>query len=267
MNDLLPSLGLGTGLILLANFWLVYFTYLSAKQASAVIALATIGLYVPYSIIRWPGGDVFAIHLAIYLLASLVYGILMGARAGGRSLHWGPVIISGFFIVLAVLYAAFAAVSEQGLTSSLWRWLLPDTSDKRGVTSVFPGVISHDFQQKEALYNEYIQQVERQRERGWQVQKGWLSQPVANELTAFRVAVQTREGEPVFGATVGGQFLRPSNSQRDVAFNLVERTPGVYETELEFGATYPKRWEHSRGSRLDADTGSLVGGLADCLEC
>ena len=49
---------------------------------------------------------------------------------------------------------------------------------------------------------------------------------------AFRVAVQTREGEPVFGATIGGQFLRPSNSQQDVAFNLVERTPGVYETEL-----------------------------------
>ena len=232
MNNLLLSLGLGAGLILLANFWLVCLACLSAKQASAAVALATIGLYVPYSIIRWPGGDVFATRSAIYLLASLVCGMLMSARAGGKSLHWEPAVISGFFVVLAVLCAAFATVSEQGLTPSLWRWLLPGTSGKREVTSVFPGVISHDFQKKEALYNEYIQQVERQRERGWQVQKGWLSQPVANGPMAFRVAVQTREGEPVFGATIGGQFLRPSNSQQDVAFNLVERTPGVYETEL-----------------------------------
>ena len=46
------------------------------------------------------------------------------------------------------------------------------------------------------------------------------------------MAVQTREGEPVSGATVAGQFLRPSSSQQDIAFALVESTPGVYEKEL-----------------------------------
>ena len=233
MNDLLLDLALGVGLILLAHFGLVRFARLSAKQATAGVALAIIGLYVPYSILRWPGGDVFAIHLAIYLLASLACGMLLNARAGGKSLHWGPAAISGFFIIVAVLGAVFVSVAERGLTPWLGRWLLPETASRHEMTSFFPGVISHDFQKKEALYNEYLQQVERQRERGWQIQKGWLSEPMANKPAVFRVAVRTREGEPVSGATVAGQFLRPSSSQQDVAFNLVEHPPGVYETELE----------------------------------
>ncbi|MDG4606194.1 MAG: FixH family protein [Candidatus Contendobacter sp.] len=232
MNDLLLSLALGSGLILFASFGLVHFARLSAKQAAAGVALAIIGLYVPYSIIRWPGGDVFAIHLAIYLLVALACGMLLNARAGGKNLHWGPVAISGFFIVVAVLGAVFVSVAERGLTPSLGHWLLPETVGNHKVTSFFPGVISHDFQKKEALYNEYLRQVERQQERGWQIQKGWLREPVVNEPEIFRVAVQTREGEPVSGATVAGQFLRPSSSKLDIAFALVESAPGRYETEL-----------------------------------
>ena len=48
----------------------------------------------------------------------------------------------------------------------------------------------------------------------------------------FRVAVRTREGEPVSGASVAGQFLRPSSSKLDVAFELAETDPGVYESKL-----------------------------------
>lgn len=97
---------------------------------------------------------------------------------------------------------------------------------------MFPGVISHDFHKKEALYNQYLQQVERQRQRGWQVDKGWLSEPVAGEPAVFRVAVRTREGEPLASASVTGQFLRPSTSKLDVAFELAEASPGVYESKL-----------------------------------
>lgn len=232
MNDLLFSLALGAGLVALAILGLIRFARMSAKQAAAGMALAVIGFYTPYSIVRWPGGDVFAIHLAFYLLTAFACGVLLNARAGGKNLHWGPVVISGFFIVVAVLGAVFVSVAERGLTPWFERRLLPETAGRHETTSFFPGVISHDFQQKETLYNEYLQQVERQRERGWRIQKGWLHDPIVNEPAIFRVAVQTREGEPVSGATVAGQFLRPSSSRQDVAFNLVEHAPGVYETEL-----------------------------------
>lgn len=232
MTDLLRGLVVGAGLILLANLALVRFARTSAKQAAAVVALMTVGLYVPYGIVYWPGGDVFAIHLGIYLLISLACGMLLSARASGKGLHWGPAVIGGFFVFVAVTGAMFVVVAERGLTPSLRGWLLPESDSGREVTSMFPGVISHDFQQKEELYNQYLQQVERQRQRGWQVQKGWLSDPTANEPAAFRVVVRTREGKPVVGAAVVGQFLRPSSSKQDVTFDLAETDPGVYESKL-----------------------------------
>ena len=232
MTKLLFDLVLGVGVIILANLGLIRFARTSAKQAAATVALVTIGLYVPYGILRWPGGDVFALYLTVYLLTSLVCAMLLDARASGRGLHWGPALIGGFFIVVVVVGAIFVVVAERGLTPSLRDWLLPEVKSGRGVTSVFPGVISHDFHKKEALYNQYLQQVERQRQRGWQVQKGWIGDAVAARPTEFRVAVRTREGEQVTGATVTGRFLRPSNSQQDIDFTLAELSPGVYQSAV-----------------------------------
>ena len=118
MTELLLGLAAGAGLVLLANLVLVFGFRVSARQAAAVTALATVGLYVPYSILRWPGGDVFALHLGIYLLVSLACGLLLEVRASGKGLHWGPAAIIGFFILVAVAGAIFVAVAERGLSPS-----------------------------------------------------------------------------------------------------------------------------------------------------
>jgi nitrogen fixation protein FixH len=232
MTDLLLGLGIGVALIVLANLSLIRFARVSAKWAATVTALTTVGLYVPYSILRWPGGDIFAIHLAIYLLAALVCGMLLGIRSSGQGLHWGPATLIGFFIFVAVSGAVFIAVAEHGVPSWVRNWLLPEPASQRETVSMFPGVIAHDFHKKEALYNQYLQQVERQRQRGWEVRKGWVDEPVSGQPALFRVAVQTREGEPLTGATVAGRFLRTSTSKLDVDFALGETTPGVYESKV-----------------------------------
>ncbi len=240
MTDLLLSLGIGVTLIVLVNLSLIRFAKVSAKWAAAVTALTAVGLYVPYAILRWPGGDLFAIHLAIYLLAALICGMLFGVRASGQGLHWGPATLIGFFIFVAVSGAVFIAVAEHGVPPCVRNWLLPQPASQRETVSMFPGVIAHDFHKKEALYNQYLQQVERQRQRGWQVQKGWVGEPVAGEPALFRVAVQTREGEALTGATVAGQFLRASTSKLDVDFTLNEAAPGVYESKVTLPAA--GRW-------------------------
>lgn len=232
MTDLLLGLGIGVALIVLANLSLIRFAGVSAQWAATVTALTTVGLYVPYSILRWPGGDIFAIHLAIYLLAALVCGMLLSVRSSGQGLHWGPATLIGFFIFVAVFGAVFIAIAEHGVPSWVRDRLFPKPASQRETTSIFPGVIAHDFHKKEGLYNQYLQQVERQRQRGWQVHKGWVGEPVIGEPALFRVAVQTREGEPLADATVTGRFLRTSTSQLDVDFALSETAPGVYESTV-----------------------------------
>jgi nitrogen fixation protein FixH len=252
MTDLLLSLGLGAGLIVLANLGLMYVARVSAQWAATVTALVTVALYVPYSILRWPGGDIFAIHLAIYLLTALACGMLLGIRSSGQRLHWGPIVISGFFVIVVVLGAFFIAVAERGLPVALRSWLLPNpAAGDRTVLSVFPGVISHDFQKKEALYNQYLQQVEQQHQRGWQVQKGWLRDPVSGTPTPFRITVHSREGSPISGAQVAGRFLRPSTSTLDVDFVLAETAPGVYEAPVSLPG--PGSWNLVLQVRKDAD--------------
>jgi nitrogen fixation protein FixH len=158
-------------------------------------------------------------------------GTAKGNRSGG-SLHWGPLAIIGFFICLFVVDSAFLMMAERGLPSRLMAELLPDAQHARAISSVFPGVVSHNFQKQEDLYNQYLLQVEQQRERGWQVRKGWLTKPVLNEPAVFQVVANTREGIPIREAEVTGRFLRPSNSRLDKGFSMKEVEPGVYQSSV-----------------------------------
>lgn len=250
MDELLLTLGIGVACIVVANLALLRYAQVSAEWAGAVTALASIGIYVPYAILRWPGGDTFAIHLTIYLLTSLACGMLLGQR--GTRLHWAPALLMGFFIVVATFGAIFIAVAERGAPTWLQNWLFPPPANQRQAVSMFPGVIAHDFHKKEALYNAYLEQVERQRQRGWQVQKGWVSEAVAGEAARFRVAVHTREGAPLSAAVVDGQFLRTATSKLDVDFQLPETaTPGVYEAPITLPAA--GRWNLVLNIRKGAD--------------
>lgn len=259
MSNLLLGLGLGAALIMLVNIGLMRFAKVSAQWAAAVTALVTIGLYVPYAILRWPGGDIFAIHLTIYLLTTLACGMLLGQS--GPRLHWAPALLIVFFIIVAVMGAVFIAVAERGAPAWVQNWLFPTPANQRQTVSMFPGVIAHDFHKKEALYNQYLQQVEQQRARGWQVQKGWVGDAVAGEAALFRVAVQTRDGQPLSEALVDGQFLRSSTSKLDVGFKLqATEIPGVYEARITLPAA--GRWNLVLNIRKGDDVHEIQASTA-----
>jgi nitrogen fixation protein FixH len=246
VDSVLASLVTGVVLIVAANAALFHWSGWSALRSALVVALLALAAYLSLTIRHWPGGDVVAIHLALYLLASYGCGLFLGIR--GRSdaqpetrarWHWGPALLIGFFVTLAALNAVFIVLAQHGLSPQLSQYLLP--TREAPVSSVFPGVISHDFQEKEALFNDYLAQQRRQEERGWQLQKGWLQQPVLGQPATFKVVVRTRNGDPVTDAAINGRFLRPSNSAQDTAFAMHETEAGVYLVDLQLPAA--GRWD------------------------
>jgi len=245
MATLLLTLGLGVGLIVVANLLLFRFNALNPTQNAVIVAAAALGIYLPLAVLNWPGADLLAVHIAVYVVSSYACGMGLSARAraqaqGRRSgWHWGPAGIVGFFVVLAAVDSVFIVIAERGLSPSLSDTFLPASSDE--VSFAFPGVVSHDFHEKEALFNAYLRRLEQQRQRGWQVRKGWLEQPQPHEPAVFQIVARTREGAPVQDASVSGRFLRPSDSRLDIAFTMQETAPGTYQVQLTLPAA--GRWD------------------------
>jgi nitrogen fixation protein FixH len=202
---------------------------LNGKAAAVGVALLVMLVYVPWAILNWPGADVFAIHLAIYLTVAYALGML-GARVG-RGWHWAPALIVAFFTLVIATNVVFLGVAERGITG-LFARLLPEPQGSVVVDSRFPGTVSHDYQEKEAQYNQYLRQVEAQKARGWQVRKGWQYPPLVGQPSTFIVAVSDRHGDPVVDAEISGRFLRSSNSRDDFGFKMDEVAPGEYRTRV-----------------------------------
>ncbi len=235
MSNLLLSLAGGLLAVALLNL-LLWRTGLGAQRGAILAGLITLGVYVPVAVLAWPGGDVFAIHLALYLLMSVAFGIFGAAREQrqGKSqrLHWGPLTLIGFFLVLLVVDSGLIMVAEGGLSARLASLLLPEPRSGTSVHSAFPGVVSHNYQKKESLYNAYLDQRQRQDALGWEVRKGWLETPMQGQPTTFRVAVADRDGQPLEGLTARGRFLRPADSRQDQDVELTEIKPGVYQAPV-----------------------------------
>jgi nitrogen fixation protein FixH len=224
-----------------ALFLLLYFfTPLNGKQAAVIVVLLSLGAVLVYSLVDWPGADVVAMYVAVLAVTAYLLGIVsnasearkQGIESRKRWFHWGPAIIVIFFIVLFALDGVLVVVSRQGLPEPLAGYLLPGSGTGDRVRSVFPGVVARDYQKKESLYNAYLQQVERQQQRGWEISKGWLDAPVVNVAVPFQVQVRERDCAPVQFAEVSGIFQRPSDSRLDQHFVLQETSPGVYRTDL-----------------------------------
>ncbi|MEW6692751.1 MAG: FixH family protein [Pseudomonadota bacterium] len=231
--SILISLGVGILLIVLAFLGLNRLVRLGGRQSAVILAILTPGFYLPFALLNWPGADVLAIHLAVYLVVVFILGVLahqgeQQRRDEGRSFRWGPGLIIGFFAVIIALDAVFVTVATGGLDSRVSAWLLPKPKQGEAVSSYFPGVTSHDYQKKEALYNDYLRRVELQKERGWQVDYGWLGDPVKDREAPFQVRARDRHGSPISGAEVSARFLRPSNQREDFSLALPEVEPGFY---------------------------------------
>jgi nitrogen fixation protein FixH len=238
-TDMLLGISIGILAELLLYLLLRRVGRMGSKPAAVIVALAVLLIYIPRALLDWPGADVFAIHLALYLIVAYILGIVGHRQTEGRGWHWAPALIIVFFAFVVGMNVVFLGVAEQGI-SGIFAELLPTPRSGDVADSRFPGTVARDYQKKEALYNAYLQQVEEQHQRGWQVRKGWQDQPYVNRPAVFLVTVVDAEGVPVSGADIQGEFLRTSNSAFDRAFTMVETAPGEYRLDTQL--SQPGLW-------------------------
>ena len=246
MLQSLLALPLGAVIEVLVFLALYLLTPMNGRQAALAVALLSMGGVVMYSMFNWPGADVLAMYVAVLAVTAYLLGIVSysreqrlatpGSNSDGRWFHWGPAIIIIFFITLFAVDGVMVVISSQGLPKPLAGWLLPESTAQKQVRSAFPGTVANDFQKKEGLYNEYLQQVKRQQQRGWQVSKGWLVDPVVGQQAPFQVRVSEQDGAPVRFAQLSGTFQRPSDSRLDQAFEMGEVEPGLYRVVMSLPA-------------------------------
>ncbi|MGD9787284.1 MAG: FixH family protein [Sulfuricellaceae bacterium] len=193
--------------------------------------------YLVYASKQWPGGDVVAVHITVYLAAATVITIAGSNKQGGSGkLHWAPMLLIGFFVVLATLMASFVMISIRGLPTNVAQMLLPTKSD-RPIHTAFSGVVPHNEEAAKTIA-QHMSAQEKQRRLGWKVEVDGLE--AASASRSVEVKVATRDGAPLQNAKVviSIQPLADAESRQDV--ELKEENPGAYRGQLNFAR--PGRW-------------------------
>lgn len=258
MDNILVTL-LGGVFTIVAIFILLYnVSNMSGKMVAVVMAFAVTATYVPISIFIWPGADVFAIHIALYLVSVYVLGIVTSQRdlrrqsgKEGFGFHWAPAAIVTFFVILLIMDSFFIMFATKGMNENIADILLPEPLSGGKVSSRFPGTVSHDYHQKQEQYNDYLKRFETQKLRNWIIRKGWLGEAVVNQPAIFRVEIKNKDNKMIEKAIINGTFLRPADSKLDTVFSMQEIEPGVYQQSITL--TKPGNWDLILKIRKDND--------------
>lgn len=241
--NLLITLPVGMLLVALCFFVLLRFAKLPPLSVGLIMAVVTVVLYVAFSLWHWQGGDVFAVHIALYLITVYVLTIVSNARraagSGRKRLHWAPVLIVGFFAVVVSVDSVFILLAQRGVDREWARRILPAPRSGGEVESRFPGVVSHDFREKEAQFNAYQAQRELQEARGWQFQIGWEQAATVNQSNRLLLYLQDAQQQNITDATIQGRFLYPGDLALDQAFTMRAVGDGLYETQVRFSKAGP----------------------------
>lgn len=246
MENLLLSLSVGVISIVIIHTALRK----SFKISSFITALITLAiaasLYIPLLVIDWPGVDVFAIQIAIYCITVYLLSVLhhqaLNQKAGSKKrLHWAPFLIVGFFIIVVSVDSIFITIAQKGSDSFLGDLIVPTPRSGGKATSVFPGIIEHDFQEKEDQYNQYQKRLTEQRNRGWNVKFGWIEEPIVKKQATFKLSLLNAKKEAITSAAVTGVFQRGNSSKLDKKVILKEIGEGLYSTDVTLD--YHGRWE------------------------
>lgn len=196
---------------------------------------------------RWPGLDVVAMHISVFLAAALVlHAMSQFRRRGTERMHWAPKLLIGFFVGLVFINAGLLYLSTKGLPEPLARWWLGH--DGKTVYTGFSGVVSHGQNAAKAVSSE-LSETHRESQLGWQVDVSGLEE--TGLVRQVEVRVKDRTGLPVDRVVAELRLMRPGASAPALTLPLSTAESGVYMGSLSIPA--PGRWLVDMQLRLDGD--------------
>lgn len=225
---LIAVLYYGLRLFKLPNYW--------CGVISASVPLLAYFLFATHD---WPGLDVVAMHVTVFIATAFVLSLIHARRrAGNEKLHWAPKVFIGFFLVLFVILGGFAYMATNGLPESIAKHVLPGGL-RGGVHTAFPGVVPHGEEAAKGI-NEHLKQQYQKSLLGWQVSVAGLDRLTLNQTAEITVQVHDRTGAPFTDADVQLVLSRPAQRTADVIVPLSPGVPGVYHGALRL--TGPGQW-------------------------
>lgn len=192
--------------------------------------------YFMFIVGRWPGLDVVAIHISVFLAAALVlFALTQFRRRGSGRMHWAPKLLTTFFLGLVVINGSLLYIATKGLPEPIGRWWLG--SDGGAVYSGFSGVVDHGQGAAKAVSAE-LSQSYRESKLGWQVDFSGLD---GSEVTRqVEVRVRDRTGLPVNRVEAAVSLQRLGATAPAIVLPLSRVEAGVYIGTLSLPAA--GRW-------------------------
>lgn len=221
----------GGALAIVLLYWLLGFTPLPRYWRVVLPTGLAFAAYIAYALIVWPGLDVLAMHVAVYVITGALLAV-GGAKRGQapRKLQLIPALFIGFFALLFVLYAGFIYLASHGLPDGVARRVLPRGGEGQTNTA-FPGVVPHDADAAKGI-SAHLKQQYRQSRLGWQVEVQGLRELKRGTPGQVSVRALDRGGAPLANARATIALLRPA---RETPVKLIDATlhePGQFTAQV-----------------------------------
>jgi nitrogen fixation protein FixH len=186
---------------------------------------------------EWPGLDVVAMHISVFLAAGLVlFAVSQFRRRSAGRMHWIPKLLVGFFLGLVLINGTLLYIATKGLPEPIGRWWLGG-GESAVVYSGFSGVVAHGQGAAKAVSAE-LSKSHREQELGWQIEISGLDS--TGPARTIHVRVKDRTGLPVNRIEAELSLQRPGAAQPALILPLAELDGGVYGGVLNLPAN--GRW-------------------------
>jgi len=209
---------------------------LSPMLRAALAGIIPLVTYFALIVGRWPGLDVVAIHISVFLAAALVlFALTQFRRRDAGRMHWAPKLLIAFFIGLVLINASLLYIATKGLPEPVARWWLG--SDGNAVYSGFSGVVPHGQGAAKAV-SSTLSEAHRESQLGWQVEMSGLDSP--GNTRPLQVRVRDRTGLPVDRVEAELRLSRPGAAAPALTLPLSAVETGLYVGALNVPAA--GRW-------------------------